>query len=194
MKNIKLIIAAVALMMVHSASYAVELDLGLDFAVSGSNFKIKDDKSAIENNIGYALGGSAKIDLGKFSAGPELWYTRNTATLSGYYSDTNAKIKSNSLDLPVLASMRFLQVIDVEAGPSFSLLSRAKVEVGDETYDIGRIKPNVGYVVGARLTILKVLVVGARFNGTFGSEEVAFGDDVRELRTNSYTISVGAKF
>ncbi len=194
MKNIKLIIAAVALMMVHSASYAVELDTGLNFGVSGSNFKIKDDKSAIDNNIGYVVGGSLTVGFAMISVSPELLYTRNTATLNGYYSDTEAKIKSNSLDLPVLATFKLLKVIGLQAGPSFSLMSKAKVEVGDETYDMGRIKPNMGYVLGANVTILKILVVGARFNGTFGSENVDFGGQSRELRTNTYSVSVGAKF
>ncbi len=192
MKKIKLLIVTL-LLFAQGTAFGAELDFGLDFGISGSNFKIKDDKSAIDNELGYGIGGSANITLEKINIGAELWYTRNTATLDENYYGSSAKIKSNSLDLPVLVSFSLLKPLKLEAGPSFSLLSNAKIDVGDKTAEIGRIKPNMGYVVGARLVILKILVLGARYNGGFGCQELDLGGTTKKIRSNSYTISVGAR-
>lgn len=189
MKKLKYIIVAL-LLFAQGTTYAVGLDYGMEFGLSGSMFRIKDHKSALQNELGWGVGTFLKTDFGIVSVGPEFWYTRNTATLDKGHYGTDGKVISNSLDLPIVVSYKLFKVLQFDAGPSFSLFNNAKVDVRDVKESIGRIKPSVGYILGAKVTIFKILMVGARFNGQF----TRMDSDLGRIGTNSYTISVGAKF
>ncbi|MFR9603417.1 MAG: outer membrane beta-barrel protein [Rikenellaceae bacterium] len=194
MKKFKLIILA-CMLFAQGAAYAIGIDLGLEFGVSNSNFKLVDDKSAIENEVGYGVGISAKVDLPLIDLGPELWYTRNTLMIEDTkYFGEEAKIKCHSIDLPLIVSLGIFGPVKIEGGPSISLFSKAKAEYGDQSYDMGRFKPEMGYVVGAKVTVLGILMVSARYNGCLSKSSVDFMGTSYDMRTSSYTISVGAMF
>ncbi len=188
MKRIRLIIVAIMLF-AQSATYAIGLDTGVEFAISQANLKLKDSGVDLKNELGYGIGISAKIDLPIVDVGPELWFYRNTATIDG-----GGEIKSNSLDVPVVVSLSILGPIAIEAGPSFSLISSAKYDDGSSTVDLGRIRPEMGYVIGARINLLKILTVSGRFNGCYSRKSVDFNGGTFDMRYNAWSVAVGAKF
>ncbi len=178
----------------QTASYALGMDVGLEFGVSNSNFKFIDGGPQIDNEVGFCVGGSAKMDLVIVTVGPEIWYSRNTATINSDYLGSPLTIKSNSLDLPLVASLSLLGPLKVEVGPSFSLINHARVTYDGDKYKMGGIKPDMGYVVGAKVTILGILMVSARYNGHFTDKSVDFIDTQLNMRADTYTFSVGAMF
>ncbi|MFI3282482.1 MAG: outer membrane beta-barrel protein [Rikenellaceae bacterium] len=187
MKNLKFFIVALMLF-TQGAAYAVGLDMGVEFALSQANFKLKDSGVSLNNELGYGVGVSAKVDLSVVKVGPELWYYRNTAT------NDDGKLKSNSIDLPVVVSYNILGPLAIEAGPSFSLLSSGKFEYDGGTMDLNRIRPEMGYVVGARVTLFKLLMVSGRFNGCFSRQDVDFDGGTYGMRYNAWNVAVGVKF
>ncbi len=189
MKKLALIIAAFILC-AQSTTYAIGLDFGVEFALSQANLKVKDSNIELDNNLGYGVGVSAKVNLPLIDVGPELWYYRHTA------SDNNGgKIKSNSLDLPVVVAYNILGPLTIEGGPSFSLSNSAKYESGSSSIDLNRIRPEMGYVVGVRVTLFKMLMISGRFNGCFSRESVDFGGGSSyDVRFNAWSVAVGAKF
>ncbi|MFI3293732.1 MAG: outer membrane beta-barrel protein [Rikenellaceae bacterium] len=185
MKKIKLLIVAL-IVMAHSASYAIGIDTSVEFALSQANFKVSG--LDIQKSMGYGVGVSAKLDVPIISVGPELWYYRNTASLEG------DKLVSNSIDLPVVVSYTILGPLSVEAGPSFSLLSSGKYKTDTQNYKLGRIRPDLGYVLGARITLLDRLMVNVRFNGCFSKESVDYNDYIYQVRYNAWSVGMGIKF
>ncbi|MFR9593544.1 MAG: hypothetical protein SNI57_03205, partial [Rikenellaceae bacterium] len=111
MKKLILIIVALVLC-ANSATFAIGFDTGVEFALSQANFKIKDSDINLDNELGYGVGVSLKLNLPLVDVGPELWYYRHTAS-----DDNGNKIKSNSLDLPIVASYSILRPLAIEAGP-----------------------------------------------------------------------------
>ncbi len=194
MKKVRFIIVA-ALLLVQTATYAVGLDFGAEFGISGSNYKIKGDRSAIDNEIGYTAGISAKIGLVILDVGPELWYTRNLASISDtkYFGETG-NLKSNSIDVPVVVALSILGPLKLEVGPSFSLYNNAKVDYGGNTYDLGRIKPDVGYVAGLKLNLLGLVTMSVRYNGYLSKTAVDFMGTSYDMSSGSYSVTLGAKF
>ncbi len=188
MKKLTFIFAAL-MIMIQSATYAVGIDMAAEFALSQANLKLKGAGVDVDNSLGFGVGVSAKADFALFDVGPELWYYRNTANIG------DGKLKSNSIDLPVVISYNIIGPLAIEAGPSFSLYSSAKYEEDSQTTDLNRIRPEMGYVVGLRLTVLSKLMISGRFNGCFSNESVDFGNNgVYDMRYNAWSIAVGVKF
>ncbi len=194
MKSLKLLIAVVALFATTSAS-ALGLDWGLMAGVSKSNFSVKGDGDHLADKMGYSIGLSLKADLPLIDVGPEIIYTRNTMSVDkdGYLGSTGT-IKASSIDVPVVAALNILGPLQIELGPTFSLYSEAKAEYGSTSTNLGRFKSEVGYVAGAKVTILGTLIVGARFYGQFEPMRVSMGGNKYDVRQHSYSISVGANF
>ncbi len=190
MNKLKLFVLA-CFLMVQSATFAVGLNYGLEFGVSSSKFKFKEGDYKLDNNLGYVVGASLKFDLDRFGVGPELWFTHNAANLN----IQDWKIKSNSITMPIVGSYKLLgDFLQVEAGPSFSLLNRGRLAYGDQVYRMGRIRSTVGYVLGLRTTIRRILMVNFRYNGCFNSYETdVMGSEFR-VRTPTFSVSVGANF
>ncbi len=188
MKKLKFIVATL-MVMAHSGSYAVGIDTSVEFAISQANFKIKDSGFDIDNSLGYGVGISAKVDLPLIDIGPEIWYVRNTAEI-----DDNYRLKSNSIDLPIIVSYCIVGPLSIEGGPSFSLLSKGKYDTGAQNIKLDRLRPELGYVLGARLKLLDKLLIRGRFNGSFSKESVDFGDSSYDVRYNAWSVGVGIIF
>ncbi len=189
MKKLKFIVVALIMVMAHSASYAIGFDTSVEFAISKANFKIKDSGASVENNVGYGIGLSAKLDLPLIDIGPEIWYTRNTADVDDDYT-----LKCNSIDVPVVLSWCLVGPLSVEAGPSFSLMSKGKFEADSQTTKLDALRPELGYVLGLRLKLLGKLLIRGRFNGSFSNQSVDLGYGVYDVRYNAWSVGAGIIF
>ncbi len=165
-----------------------------------SSFKLTDaaNTELAKSNLGYQAGITAGIDLVLIEVGAELLWVHNRMDLDGYNSDNY--ITSNSIELPVLASLRLLGPLSIKAGPSFILYNEAKAYYGDSGKHggdyLGSVKSSLGYDVGLGANIWK-LTLDVRYNGQFEKGTV-LGYEVTEadynINTGTFSASVGYRF
>ncbi|MFI3260061.1 MAG: hypothetical protein R3Y16_08220 [Rikenellaceae bacterium] len=114
-----------------------------------------------------------------------------------FSSGDGDKLKSVSLDVPVLASFSIFGPIKIEAGPRFSLYDKADITYADGTEsEFGRMRPEVGYTVGAKVSLFGKLFVAARYNGHFGDylADIMYTTSAYYVNSSSYSITAGFTF
>ncbi len=162
-----------------------------------SNFRIKGNSSAIENQTGYQTGLSVAIKAPFLSVTPEVWYSHSSFKLNdASILGAKAKVKTNTVQMPVLVGYSLLGPLKLEVGPRFTLVDKAyaKFYSGDKSrQEIGSVMSKVGYTAGAKLTVMRKIILSARYNGQFGGRDNEIGDEVYDIRNSSYSFSVGFK-
>ena len=110
---------------------------------------------------------------------------------------TAINLKSNSIDVPVLASLRLLHPVRIYAGPVFTVMNDCKQKSGGDLLDFGRVRPSVSYTVGAGIVLMRHLLIDLRYNGQFRSKHDVVLPDGRQLdklRTYNVALSFGYLF
>ncbi len=141
---------------------------------------------------GFQFGLMADFDLPFITLAPEIWYVRGNSTIGGF------DVSSNSIDVPILVTTKFLDLIRVKAGPSFSLYNNAHIHYDNgNRLDVDRVKPTIGYVLGAGIEVYS-LMLDLRFNGQFSTQTSMLGVEIdttqSDLRTYSLSINLGYRF
>ncbi len=173
-----------------------QLYYGVTAGGNVSSFKLTDASNTefSKSQLGYQAGITAGIDLALIEVGAELLWVRNRMDVDGFSSDNY--ITSNSLELPVLASLKLFGPLSVKAGPSFILYNEAKAHYGDGYDYLGSVKSTLGYVVGLGANIWK-LTLDVRYNGQFEKGTV-LGYEVIEadydINAGTFSASIGYRF
>ncbi|MFI3265182.1 MAG: outer membrane beta-barrel protein [Rikenellaceae bacterium] len=170
---------------------------GVTAGANVSNFKLTDaaNTDLSSSQLGYQAGVMAGIDLLFLEVGAEALWVHNTMNLDGYDSDN--KVVSNSVEIPVLASLSILGPLNVKVGPSFMVYNDAKIKYADGHEDLNAVKSSVGYVVGLGLNIFK-LTFDVRYNGQFKKDTSFLGIDSTaseyDIKASTFSASVGYRF
>ncbi|MFR9585689.1 MAG: outer membrane beta-barrel protein [Rikenellaceae bacterium] len=190
------VLAVVLSSTVLSASAKIPfLMYGVSAGTNVSSFKLLDaaDTSLGESQFGYQAGAMVGLDLPIIELSAEALWVHNKMTFSDY--DTSS-ITSNSIELPILASIPILGPIRLKAGPSFMIYNNAKANYDDGYEDLGSVKSTVGYVVGLGLKITKI-TFDLRYNGQF-KKDTAFGIENTtseyDMNASSFSASIGYRF
>ena len=154
------------------------------------------DAADIRNKLGWQAGIVTAVKLGAFAIEPQILYVRQGLRIrpSG---KAEINLKSNSIDVPVLASFRLLTPLRIYAGPVFTVMNDCKQKSGGDLLDFGRIRPSVSYTVGAGIVVMRHLLIDVRYNGQFrGKHDVVLPDESRldNLRSYNVALSVGYIF
>lgn len=155
------------------------------------------DATDIRNKLGWQAGIVTAVKLGAFAVEPQILYVRQGLRIRPEGGD-ELNVKSNSIDVPVLASFRLLSPLRIYAGPVFTVMNDCKRKEGGDLLDFGRIRPSVSYTVGAGVVLLRHLLIDVRYNGQFRSKhDVVLPDGktkLDKLRTYNVALSVGYIF
>ena len=154
------------------------------------------DATDIRNKLGWQAGIVTAVKLGAFAIEPQILYVRQGLRIRPE-GESEINLKSNSIDVPVLASFRLLNPLRIYAGPVFTVMNDCKQKSGGDLLDFGRIRPSVSYTVGAGVVLLRHLLIDVRYNGQFrGKHDVVLPDGRRldKLRTYNVALSVGYIF
>ena len=154
------------------------------------------DATDIRNKMGWQAGIVTAVKLGAFAVEPQILYVRQGLRIRPE-GGGELNLKSNSIDVPVLASFRLLSPLRIYAGPVFTVMNDCKQKSGGDLLDFGRIRPSVSYTVGAGVVLLRHLLVDVRYNGQFRSKHDVVLPDGRQLdklRTYNVALSVGYIF
>ena len=154
------------------------------------------DATDIRNKLGWQAGIVTAVKLGAFAIEPQILYVRQGLRIRPE-GESEINLKSNSIDVPVLASFRLLNPLRIYAGPVFTVMNDCKQKSGGDLLDFGRIRPSVSYTVGAGVVLLRHLLIDVRYNGQFrGKHDVVLPDGRQrdKRRTYNVALSVGYLF
>lgn len=88
------------------------------FSTSGPDF-------GIDNRLGWQAGLQIGLKFRYFTIGPEVLYVRQSIKLS--HADYGTlKIKTNSIDIPLIFSLRALPMLRINVGPVFTVMNDCK--------------------------------------------------------------------
>ena len=156
----------------------------------------------LENNIqavqagdaefGYQFGVFARLNLGPVMLMPELLFTDTNSSIT--QNNVRADLDFNKIDVPVLLGVKFL-FLRLQAGPSFSFLTKAESDVNGTIEDI---KDNynsttVGYQAGVGMDLLNLLAIDLKYEGNLSNFADASSFINTDQRQNQVVLAVGIK-
>lgn len=129
-----------------------------------------------KNNVGYNLGLSCKIPLvgTGFFVMPEVYYTSLKNEFNDPNYNTTIAANTNRIDVPLLVGANVIgQYFGVYAGPVLEFNLKDNASYNDFISLKNSKEMNVGYQIGAQITLDKIIISG-RFEGSFSNDERAF--------------------
>lgn len=142
----------------------------IDSAVSGI---------ALTPGLGYGAGLHMGLKIGNFFAvQPEINYQRANIRVKQDGNKklaTRAKVTTNTVDIPVLLSLRIANVFRVNAGPVFTVMNNCFYDKGEERFMFGSTRPTFGYSAGLAVVLLRKYMVDVRYTGYFKTVKTESG-------------------
>lgn len=186
----KLIFTAIALFAIVP-TFAVGPNVGIDWGITGGvnivDFSTEDSNASIKSKMGWQVGITTSVNLLFFAIQPEILYVRQGLTLRNA-SGTEHNIRSSSVEVPVLFSLRLLSPLRLNIGPVFNIMNDNKLKDGSDLHGLGRLKPSVSYAAGIGLG-LGGLLIDVRYNGQFKSKN-NFSIENAQYDISSYNIAI----
>ena len=173
------------------------LEWGVLGGINVPDYTTNMTKADVKNKMGWQVGITTAVDLGIIGIEPQILYVRQGIRILPEGLSEELNVKSRSVDVPILVSLRLLKPFRVYAGPVFTVLNDCKRKSGDDLLDFGRVRPTLSYTVGAGVVLLRHLLIDVRYNGQFrGKPDVALPNDVMlpEIRSYNVALSVGYLF
>lgn len=143
--------------------------------------------------MGWQAGISMAAIWGKWALQPEIRYVRHRVemTLPGTGAPA-IDLKSGSIEVPVLFSVRAVEPLRFYAGPVLTVLDHCTYsDPGGLSLDVGHVRPTLGYAVGASVLLGKRLLIDARYTGGFGSVKGVFWNEGPEVKLRGHAVQIG---
>ena len=172
------------------------LEWGVIGGINVPDYTTNMSKAEVKNKLGWQVGITTAVNLGVVAVEPQILYVRQGLRIRPA-GIAEVNVKSKSIDVPVLVSLRLLNPFRIYAGPVFTVMNDCKRKAGDDLIDFGRVRPTLSYTVGAGVVVLRHLLIDLRYNGQFrGKHDVALPEDVMlpEIRSYNVALSVGYLF
>ncbi len=150
---------------------------------------------SIRPKMGFSAGFHMALKFGKTLAlQPEIVYNYSPIRIADPSEKFSSRIKAQSLQVPVLLSVRFW-MIRINAGPVITLLDNPVYDdKGGDRVMFGRIYPTFSYTVGAGVKVLRHLLIDLRYNGRFNKSTnfVSYDSshDGFEFRTSTHNVQL----
>lgn len=162
---------------------------GLNF----SDYSSKDKSFDVNNKLGFQAGISIAVNFGFLAIQPEILFARQTFKV-GRADLGDVKVKSNSIDVPLLLSVRVLKPLRINVGPVFTVMNDCKYKWGNDLIDFGRTRPTVGYTLGLGLVLGRNFLIDCRYNGQFTSKKTYYTEDAVRVDLKSYSVAVSVGY
>ena len=179
-----------------ASAQPLKVEWGFMAGINIPDYTTKMDKAEIGNKLGWQAGVVTSLKFGWVSVDPQIFYVRQGLDIRPEGGET-LRVKSNSIDVPVLVAFRPIKLLRIFAGPVFTVMNDCKQKSGQDKVDFGRIRPTLSYSVGAGVTVLKHLTFDLRYNGQFKAKTDVVLPDGRgldKLRTYNVALNVGYLF
>lgn len=144
----------------------------------------------IKNKAGWQAGIVTAVNFGAFALEPQILYVRQGLRIRPE-GGSEINLKSNSIDVPVLVSLRLLRPVRIYAGPVFTVMNDCKQKSGGDLLDFGRVRPTMSYTVGAGVVLMRHLLIDLRYNGQFRAKhDVVLPDGMQLDKLRSYNVAL----
>lgn len=181
---------------IPASAQRVRVEWGALAGINIPDYSTSDDYASIKNKLGWQIGIVTAVKWKVLAIEPQILYVRQGLRIRTDESG-ELNLRSNSIDVPVLASFRLLKPFRIYAGPVFTVMNDCKQKSGGDLLDFGRVRPTVSYTIGAGVVLLRHMLIDLRYNGQFRSKhDVVLPDGGRmdKLRTYNIALSVGYIF
>lgn len=193
MKRLIMLALAAILLMMASTLKAQNLNVqwGITAGVNMADYSVKALKGQsisydkVKNDLGWQVGLMASVNIGRLAIEPQILYVRHSTELT--HGTTKNALKSNSLDVPLLVSLRLIGPLRVMAGPVFTVLND---NTGLKDLSIDQLRSTCSYALGVEARILQKLRLDVRYNGQFKKKETIIG----EVGVNTFALNIGYYF
>lgn len=193
MKRLIMLALAAILLMTASTLKAQNLNVqwGITAGVNMADYSVKALKGQsisydkVKNDLGWQVGLMASVNIGRLAIEPQILYVRHSTELT--QGTTKNALKSNSLDVPILVSLRLIGPLRVMAGPVFTVLND---NTGLKDLSIDQLRSTCSYALGVEARILQKLRLDVRYNGQFKKKETIIG----EVGVNTFALNIGYYF
>lgn len=193
MKRLFTLALAAMLLMSASTLKAQNLNVqwGITAGVNMADYSVKALKGQsisydkVKNDLGWQVGLMASVNIGRLAIEPQILYVRHSTELT--QGTMKNALKSNSLDVPLLVSLRLIGPLRVMAGPVFTVLND---NTGLKDLSIDQLRSTCSYALGVEARILQKLRLDVRYNGQFKKKETIIG----EVGVNTFALNIGYYF
>ena len=195
-KIITIVLFALCALPASAQLPGLRIEWGVIGGVNVPDFTTDMDHTDVKNKLGWQVGMVTAVKVGIIAIEPQILYVRQGLRIRPE-GGREVNLKSNSIDVPVLVSLRLLNPLRIYAGPVFTVMNDCKQKSGGDLLDFGRIRPTLSYTVGAGVVLMRHLLIDLRYNGQFkGKEDVVLPDGSRldKLRSYNVALSVGYLF
>ena len=166
------------------------MEWGVIGGINVPNCSTDMSRAEVRSKMGWQVGMVTALKVGIIAVEPQILYVRQGLRIRPEGGD-ELNLKSNSIDVPVLVSLRLLSPFRVYAGPVFTVMNDCKQKTGGDLIDFGRVRPSLSYTVGAGVALLRHLLVDVRFNGQFRAKHDVVLPDGRKLdKLRSYNVAL----
>lgn len=187
---------ACALCGVRAQRPRLKMEWGAIYGLNITDFSTDAGQTDVKNKLGWQLGIVTALNWGAFALEPQIVYVRQGLRIRPD-GGGEVNLKSNSLDVPVLVSLRLLHPVRIYAGPVFTVMNDCRQKSGGDLLDFSRVRPSLSYSVGAGVALMRHLLVDLRFNGQFRAKHdvvLPDGGKLDKLRARSVALSFGYIF
>lgn len=189
-KIILTLMLAAAALAASAQKPRTRVEWGIVGGVNIPDFTTDMDQTEIKNKLGWQAGIVTAINFGAVAVEPQILYVRQGLRIRPEGGD-QINLKSNSIDVPVLASLRLLHPVRIFAGPVFTVMNDCKQKSGGDLLDFGRVRPSVSYTVGASVVLMRHMLIDLRYNGQFkGKGDVVLPDGRQLDKLRSYNVAL----
>ena len=175
----------------------VKVEWGVLGGINIPDYTTDMSRTDIRNKLGWQAGMTVALDMGALAVEPQIFYVRQGLRIRPEGMG-ELNLRSNSIDVPILASFRLLRPVRIYAGPVFTVMNDARQKTGGDLLDFGRIRPTVSFTAGVGVKLLSHLLIDLRYNGQFRAKRDVILPDgstvLNKLRTYNFALSAGYLF
>jgi len=149
-----------------------QISIGPRFGISNSKVKVEENFNnngeqisyeTADSEVGIHAGAFARIEVLGIYVQPELLFTSSGGKVKVESEDRGEEIWNltyNKLDMPVMAGIKFLKILRVQAGPKFSLMLSSDARDIDvyENVENNYNQASVGYQAGIGIDISDIYI------------------------------------
>ncbi len=195
-RTIVLLLCVLAALPALAQRPRTRVEWGVLGGVNVPDYSTSDDYGSIKNKLGWQFGIMTAVKVGIMAVEPQILYVRQGLRIRTADGES-LNLRSNSIDVPVLASLRLLHPLRIYTGPVFTVMNDCKQKSGGDLLDFGRIRPTMSYTIGAGIVVMRHMLIDLRYNGQFRSKHNVVLPDGRQLdklRTYNVAFSIGYIF
>ena len=150
----------------------------------------------VKSPLSVGAGLHTALKIGRFFAiQPEVNYQNQSLKIGVQGAKRDFKVKGHSVDIPVLFSLRFANIVRINAGPVFTVMNNYFYDnAKEERVIFGGVRPTFGYSAGIAVVLLRRYMIDARYMGYFNPSLNNFEGTEFNTQLTSISLKIGFLF